>query len=57
MKFIHRAAAMLLVFAMVIPLTTHAADDWAKSRKLTIDTTATGGGVDAAANNKMLGIV
>jgi biopolymer transport protein ExbB len=50
MNIFSRLCAGLLAAVLAIPLAAHAADSWAKSRKLTLDTTASGANIDAAVN-------
>lgn len=50
MKLLHRIAAIFLVAASALPIAAQAADEWARSRKLSIDTSATGANLDAPVN-------
>jgi biopolymer transport protein ExbB len=48
MKLLQRLASMAVAVTLSLPLLAHSGSDWAHYKKLLIDTTATGAGVDAA---------
>jgi biopolymer transport protein ExbB len=48
MKLLQRLASFAVAATLALPMWAHAGSDWAHSKKLAVDTTATGANVDAA---------